>query len=78
MSSIAANLQDVYSSWEDQNMDQVHELADVVSLSEKAVIMGDLNCGPVIPDGGPGEFSGTCGLCKSVSCGTLTTTHITT
>ena len=53
-----ANLQANYSSWEEQNMDEAKALVDDISGSEIVVVMGDLNCGPVIPEGGPGEFSG--------------------
>ncbi|XP_033753656.1 uncharacterized protein LOC117337018 isoform X2 [Pecten maximus] len=42
-------LQDVYSSLAEQNLNDSRKLTDAANLSDKPVILGDLNTGPVIP-----------------------------
>ncbi|XP_033753660.1 uncharacterized protein LOC117337021 [Pecten maximus] len=43
------NLRDVYSSWEEQNLADSRKLTEAARLSNKPLIMGDLNTSPGIP-----------------------------
>lgn len=42
------NLKATYNSWEEQNKNEGKVLVSVTSQNDKALIMGDLNCGPTL------------------------------